>query len=77
MLINCRKEEVEVAKEIQKALKQSLLTYLPGNSVNFGGPSRPFPRAGQAQVCFACGRRGHFGRSCWARRGPYYSVNRK
>ena len=71
------KEEVEVAKEIQKALKQSPPTYLPGNSVNSGGPSRPFPRARQAQVCFVCGRRGHFARSCWARRGPYYSVNRK
>ncbi|XP_068723996.1 uncharacterized protein [Montipora capricornis] len=46
------KEEVEVAKEIQKALKQSPPTYLPGNSVNSGGPSRPFPRARQAQVCF-------------------------
>ena len=71
------KEEVEVAKEIQKALKQSPPTYLPGNSVNSGGPSRPFPRARQPQVCFACGRRGHFARSCWARRGPCYSVNRK
>ncbi|XP_068724903.1 uncharacterized protein [Montipora capricornis] len=71
------KEEVEVAKEIQKALKQSPPTYLPGNSVNSGGPSRPFPRARQAQVCFSCGRRGHYARSCWAKRGPYYSVNRK
>lgn len=71
------KEEVEVAKEIQKALKQSRPTYLPGNSVNSGGPSRPFPRARQAQVCFSCGRRGHYARSCWAKRGPYYSVNRK
>ena len=44
------KEEVEVAKEIQKALKQSPPTYLPGNSVNSGGPSRPFPRARQAHV---------------------------
>ena len=71
------KEEVEVAKEIQKALKQSPPTYLPGNSVNSGGPSRLFPRVRQVQVCFACGRRGHFARSCWARRGPYCSVNRK
>ena len=71
------KEEVEVAKEIQKALKQSPPTYLPGNSVNSGGPSRPFPRARQAQICFSCGRRGHYARSCWAKRGPYYSVNRK
>ena len=71
------KEEVEVAKEIQKALKQSPPTYLPGNSVNYGGPSRPFPRARQAQICFACGRHGHFARSCWARHGPYYSLNRK
>ena len=71
------KEEMEVAKEIQKALKESPPTYLPGNSVISGGPSHPFPRARQAQVCFACGRRGHFARSCWARRGPYYSVNRK
>ena len=36
------KEEVKVAKEIQKALKQSPPTYLPGNSVISGGPSRPF-----------------------------------
>ena len=71
------KEEVEVAKEIQKALKQSPPTYLPGNSVNSGGPSCPFPRARQAQVCFSCGRRGHYARPCWAKRGPYYSVNRK
>ena len=71
------KEEVEVAKEIQKALKQSPPTYLPGNSVNSGGPSRPFHRARQAQVCFSCGRRGHYARSCWAKRGSYYSVNRK
>ena len=71
------KEEVEVAKEIQKALKQSLPTYLPGNSVNSGGPLRPFPKARQAQVCFSCGRRGHYARSCWAKQGPYYGVNRK
>ena len=42
------KEEVEVAKEIQKALKQSPPTFLPDNSVNSGGPSRHFPRARQA-----------------------------
>ena len=33
-------------------MKQSPPTYLPANSVNSGGPSRPFPRARQAQVCF-------------------------
>ena len=71
------KEEVEVAKEVQKTLKQGSPTYLPGNSVNSGGPSRPFSRACQIQVCFASGRRGHFARSRWATRGPYYSVNRK
>ena len=71
------KEEVEVAKEIQKALKQSPPTYLPGNSVNSGRPLHPFPRACQAQVCFCCGRRGHYARSFWAKRGPYYSVNCK
>ena len=49
-------------------MKQSPPTYLPGNSVNSGGPSRPFPRARQAQVCFSCGRRGHYARSCWAKR---------
>ena len=68
------KEEVEVAKEIQKTLKQSPPTHLPGNSVNSGGPSRPFPRARQAQVCFSCGRSGHYNRSCWAKRGPLSTV---
>ena len=71
------KEEVEVAKEIQKALKQSPPSYLSGNSVNSGGPWRPFPRARQAKVCFSCGKRGQYARSCCAKRCPYYDVNRK
>ena len=55
-------EEVAIAKEIQKAVKQA-----PG--VWPRAPSAPpgpgAPRQLSSVVCFNCGRRGHIARSCW------------
>ncbi len=53
------KEEVAVAKEIQKALKQSPPAYLPRNRypVMSRAPPGPYARPCQAQVCFSCGKR--------------------
>ena len=55
-------EEVAIAKEIQKAVKQTPgvcprpPTSLPGPGVT--------PQTNPV-VCFNCGRRGHIARSCW------------
>ena len=57
------KEEVAIAKEIQKSLKRSLPPYPPREeSPRFN----PYPIR-QPPVYFACGRRGHFARSCNSR----------
>lgn len=66
------KEEVAIAKEIQKVLKQNPPAYLPRNS---RAPPGPYNRR-QAQVCFSCGKRGHFAKSCWSSRNGVY-ANRK
>ena len=54
------KEEVAIAKEIQKALKRSLPPYPPREE---RPRFNPYPRC-QPAVCFARGRRSHFARSC-------------
>ena len=53
------KEEVAIAKEIQKALKRPLPQYL---SRDERPRFFPYPRR-QPLVCFSCGKRGHFPRS--------------
>ena len=57
------KEEVAIAEKIQKALKRSLPPYPPREETP---RFNPYPRC-QPPVCIACGRRGHFARSCNSR----------
>jgi len=59
-------EEVAIAKEIQKAMKQvsaARVWPLPPSVPPLG--SSATRRAG-AVLCFNCGRRGHIARSCWS-----------
>ena len=68
------KEELAIAKEIQKALKQSPPVYFPRNSKMSRVPSGPHPRQRQAQVCYSCGKRGHFARSWWSNRNGAVNI---
>ena len=58
------KEEIEVAKEIQKALKHPSLR---------APAQRPFPypagpsRRRSGPTCYNCGKRGHIARTCFSR----------
>lgn len=65
------KEEVLVAKEIQKVLKSA-----PREQHAWGPPARPAPYPRRPPVCFNCGRRGHVASTCYSpvRRG---STGRK
>ena len=58
-------DEVAIAKEIQKAIKQ-----IPTSGVRPRTPSVPPPglrdsRQAGSVVCFNCSRRGHIASSCW------------
>ena len=55
-------EEVAIAKEIQKAVKQ-----IPGvwPRAPASLPSSSTTRQMSSVVCFNCGRRGHIASSCW------------
>ena len=55
-------EEVAIAKEIQKAVKQTPGVW-PTTLASPPGPSAT--RQTSSVVCFNCGRRGHITRSCW------------
>ena len=65
------KEEVLVAKEMQKVLKSA-----PRKQHAWGPPARPAPYPRRPPVCFNCGRRGHVASTCYSpvRRG---STGRK
>lgn len=54
------KEEVLVAKEIQKVLKSA-----PREQHAWGPPARPAPYPQCPPVCFNCGRRGHIASTCY------------
>lgn len=61
------KDDVEVSKEIHKALKNG---GTPPYWIPRPGPRGPF-RASRAPTCFSCGGRGHFQRNCWRfNKGP-------
>lgn len=55
-------EEVAIAKEIHKAVKQFPVT---GPRVPSAPPGSSATRQPSPVVCFNCGRRGHIARSCW------------
>lgn len=58
------KDEVEVAKEIQKALRQrSPLDAISARPSPYPAP-RWMPKRRQLVVCFQCGKRGHVARNC-------------
>lgn len=62
------KEEVAVAKEIQKAMKHVAPMDTPQNQRERPRPY-PAPRSSRSDiVCFACGKRGHIARTCWGNR---------
>ena len=65
------KEEVLVAKEIQKILKSA-----PWQQHAWGPPARPTPYPQRPPVCFNCGHMGHVAYTCYSpiRRG---STGRK
>ena len=69
------KEEVAIAKEIQKAFEQSPPVHFSRNSNMSRVSLGPYPRQGQAQVCYSCGKQGHFAQSCWANHNC--AVNRR
>ena len=55
--------EVAIAKEIQKAVKQTPGVW-PTALTSPPGPSAT--RQTGSVMCFNCGHRGHFARSCWS-----------
>ena len=58
------KEEIEVAKEIQKALKHPSLRAPAQRPFPYpAGPSRRRP----GPTCYNCGKRGHIARTCFSR----------
>ena len=70
------KEEIAIAKEIDKATKSCTPTPLLRGQPN--GETRGFPRAqpyslfnggANGVTCFDCGRQGHIARNCRSRRG--------
>ena len=69
------KEEVEIATEIQKALKQA-------PPLAFQATTRPPYQRRTPPTCFGCGKRGHLAKNCWfpglletSERNPYTSAS--
>ena len=67
-------EEVAIAKEIQKAMKQPPAARVYPRTPLVPPPGSNMARRASSVTCFVCGRRGHIARSCW--RSQNGRVNR-
>jgi hypothetical protein len=64
------KEEVAVAREIQKAMKN--VNSAASAPMATGARPGPYP-VQRSKACFKCGKWGHFARFCWENRGGRYN----
>lgn len=63
------KEEIAIAKEIEKATKNSSASPMPLSGQVLSAQRSPARNQPYPITCFACGQRGHIARNCRARRG--------